>query len=132
MSRLNVETGAHNDMNARFAGYSGQGIRVAADARGGRVHNRAAAYFTVFPDFADGCIQIHQLKIGAVAVVVTPYPSEVLEGYGRRRQLRGWRVLGRAVHEGEVYVEVLVGGGEAQLRRMYRTEHGLDQTPIPA
>ena len=131
MGRFHVEAGPHDDVNTRFPGYPDQRIRVASDSRAGRVHDRAATDVAVFPDFAYRCVQVHQLKVGAVAVVVAPYPSEVLERDGRIRQLLGRGVLGRAIRECEVDVEVLMGRGGAQFRGRDRAQHGLDQTRIP-
>ena len=132
MDRVHVEAGAHDYVNARPTGYPRQCILIAADLLRGRVHDCSAANVPVLPELPDGRIHVHELQVGAVAVVVAPYPSKILQGYGRIRQIRTRRVLGRAVHEREVDVEVLVGGGRTQLRWMYGPQHGLDQAPMAA
>ena len=100
------------DMRARACG-------LRPISRRGRVHDRASAGFPELVDLIDERVHVHQRQVGAVAVVVSPYPPEILQGYGRVRQLGGRRVLRRAVHEGEVDVEVFVGGGGPQFRGVY-------------
>ena len=82
MDCIHVETRAHDDVNARFARYSRQGFRAAPDAYCGRLDDSAASDILVHSEFFDGCIRVHELNVKAVAVVVAPYPSEILQRYG--------------------------------------------------
>ena len=130
MDRVHIEAGAHDDVHSRFAGDSGQHGGVAPDGRRGRIDDRAASDVPVHPDFPDGGVQFHQVKIGMVAVVVAPYPSQVLQRYGSILQFPGWRVLGRAKQERDVDIEVLMSRGGTELRWWHGTQHGLDETLI--
>ena len=117
MDRVHVEARAHDDMHTRFAGDSGQRIRVASDADSGSFHDRATARLSVHPDFFNRCSRVHQLQVEVVAVVVASDPPQILQRYGSVRQILGRRVLRGTVHSREVKVEVLVGGGGTKPRR---------------
>ena len=125
MDRVHIESRTHNDVNARSTGDLYQGIRIASDSHRSCVDNRTATNFAVLRDFTDSRIEVRQRNVGAVAVVVAPYPSEIFEGYWRIGQNLRSRVFGRSKHEREIDIEVFMRRGRTEFRRGYWTQDGL-------